>query len=686
MLCFREEAPQRVRLPRLGGQQKRFPLFAIFWALACRDQPVVKYVARLYSAMKTEDVTVAVSREGEPGAVFLQSLWLNDAATFGKKGKLVDGRWMTWFVSELFAVRPPDGVTLRPKDIKHPKHGMSVLKMDDDDATSFLSEPCVPVGSDGLQVPLQAPMSTFRQAQDTIVTFEVPVAMVRHFSAGVSRLCSPQLYHNGCTNVRVDLDSPLVNPSGCATPVVDQPGSVASGSAAGTPVRAPVDPVEPPPVDNLARYRARGTGTQPTAVDGWGPLMHIAIVRLTMRLSNHKEMAEVVREAGTILCPEKDFSAFRLPGRELVRTNTVKVDCLNMLLCRHLAASNTSRVCRHLIPDSSPQGNRDYFICIEDRYTRIVQSTFDPLGGFVWERRRMPLACIGHRQGSAVSKSGKLLHMAILENGIPQLPQWRRETRGITTEQGTESKVEKLPFGDADVMKESVESLLAGLPLRSPAARSMYLFSHALSTPCQVGYISFEGEGTEALQLRAYRADRQADLHRFPELFVEVQELSLLKCSARIVEAEHKQVKISTLRGFAVARPGTTCARERAEQNNKSLAVPENLAWVCRQWNSKFMWRALLAHLFNASQVDRMTLAEKWSHVYQYATASTFKDLTLLPQATRRGGKCCWKERTYRWRMLPRRTLAFYSTRMSSRSSPRSHSPLSLCRSCAQTL
>ena len=181
------------------------------------------------------------------------------------------------------------------------------------------------------------------------------------------------------------------------------------------------------------------------------------------------------------MCPEKDMESLRLPGRETVRLNTVKLDCLMMLLNRHNERQNTARCARHLLPDSSPQGRHDFFLCIEDRYYREETVPFDPLKGFRWVRHRMPVAAVGSQQGSAVAKSQKLLHFVCLEQGTGRVNQWRAEVKGLTPDQGTEFNIERQPFGAAENVKQAIaDYLLKGQAMRDPEVRANYLLMHCL--------------------------------------------------------------------------------------------------------------------------------------------------------------------------------------------------------------
>ena len=87
------------------------------------------------------------------------------------------------------------------------------------------------------------------------------------------------------------------------------------------------------------------------------------------------------------------------------------------------------RCARFLTLDASPQGGYDYLVCREELMERSIVHAVDrahPLRGFRWERRTLPIACIGLGRGSAVDKTCKLMWQASLEPGA-KLDIWRRQ-------------------------------------------------------------------------------------------------------------------------------------------------------------------------------------------------------------------------------------------------------------------
>eukprot|EP00969_Alexandrium_andersonii_P368932 15474000-Alexandrium_andersonii.AAC.1 len=133
----------------------------------------------------------------------------------------------------------------------------------------------------------------------------------------------------------------------------------------------------------------------------------------------------------------------------------VKLDCICMLYERYQLGKNTRRhIARNLIPDSSPQGHWDFFLCIEDRFLRdaAAPSADSALTNFRWVRRRMPCSTVGLQEGNTASKLRKLSNMALLECGRDLFMLWRSQVKAFTADQGVEKHIAAAPFGgEADV-------------------------------------------------------------------------------------------------------------------------------------------------------------------------------------------------------------------------------------------
>ena len=78
------------------------------------------------------------------------------------------------------------------------------------------------------------------------------------------------------------------------------------------------------------------------------------------------------------------------------------------------------RINRFVTIDSSPQGGWDYFMVHEvdmEHDEMGMVKLGDPLGGFRWHRRMLPVTCLGARDTGTVQKTCKLMHAAVMESG-----------------------------------------------------------------------------------------------------------------------------------------------------------------------------------------------------------------------------------------------------------------------------
>ena len=154
----------------------------------------------------------------------------------------------------------------------------------------------------------------------------------------------------------------------------------------------------------------------------------------------------------------------------------------------------------------------------------------------------------------------------------------------------------------------------------------------------QVDYVSkaLFTKGTvlrQQLELFGYSPDDQTPLHFLGELFLEIREKAFCSVVERYTEAEHKKTKAATQRGLRTCKPATTCARMRHPQVATSLAIPEEREWMIRNWNSRTIFKDLLAHKLTAAQVDRLTLAQRHARVYGYDSNDHYEELAAEQKA-----------------------------------------------------
>ena len=81
----------------------------------------------------------------------------------------------------------------------------------------------------------------------------------------------------------------------------------------------------------------------------------------------------------------------------------------------------------------------------------------DPLGGFTFIRRRLPVSTLGYVD--TASKLTKLVNMIHLEVDEANFMQWRAGVKHITSDQGVEKYVASAPFGGPDELQQALDDL-----------------------------------------------------------------------------------------------------------------------------------------------------------------------------------------------------------------------------------
>ena len=143
------------------------------------------------------------------------------------------------------------------------------------------------------------------------------------------------------------------------------------------------------------------------------------------------------------------------------------------------------------------------------------------------------------------------------------------------------------------------------------------------------------GRSPVGQQLRAFAKDPERSLHKYPDAFVAIQELSLVPLVERRIEGEHAQVKLAAQRGFRWAGPAMVCARKRRHQVLAMLENPSLLQWVCQNWRSRDIFQRVLAHKCLPTTVNLMGRSERYARVYGYAVDDHFRDVEKMQQAAR---------------------------------------------------
>ena len=270
-------------------------------------------------------------------------------------------------------------------------------------------------------------------------------------------------------------------------------------------LRSPPERIGGLPLQKLETWKTkhawfnRGSGWRKAAAyDSWGPAFHLNVVRLCYFISDLKNLKVTCVAAARLTCPEKDVESLALPTAPMVYRYTVKLDLLCMLWQRARLKELRSqgvRYSRNLIVDCSPQAHWDFLIVIEELFIRVSEPVFNPLGGFQWIRRRLPLSCNGKGAGTASAKVNKIANSAILECGIDELGEWRGVTKNWLTDQcGTDRKLNSCPFAANDTA--SVMQALERGELQlgdEPVANAVFL-PNAIDSPDMLHVLWNAGE------------------------------------------------------------------------------------------------------------------------------------------------------------------------------------------------
>ena len=106
------------------------------------------------------------------------------------------------------------------------------------------------------------------------------------------------------------------------------------------------------------------------------------------------------------------------------------------------------RISRLITIDSSPQAGWNHLmihevIMVHDEMELVKRG--DPLGGFFWERRMLPVTCLGARDKGEVEITCKFMHSSAMESG-PHFREWRWQVAHLFLDQGTEKNVRAAPI------------------------------------------------------------------------------------------------------------------------------------------------------------------------------------------------------------------------------------------------
>ena len=126
-------------------------------------------------------------------------------------------------------------------------------------------------------------------------------------------------------------------------------------------------------------------------------------------------------------------------------------------------------------------------------------------------------------------------------------------------------------------------------------------------------------------QLLAFWQDPVKELHAFPELFCEVQEMCFGTSSDRAMEEQHKRLKVAGTRGLRYCKPAYAAALQRRTQIEAFLADPKCFDWAAAKWKSRLIFHELLDATKTRAEVDVLSIYRRHACVYLYDAKSRFK-------------------------------------------------------------
>ena len=234
---------------------------------------------------------------------------------------------------------------------------------------------------------------------------------------------------------------------------------------------------------------------EPRSLTRYGPDEMLALMKFQRLFRNPYKAAEALVAAAHILEPGNEAETFeeeiasktrRLPHRTSVDRAFLRSDLLLMLWRREHVLVDGKRIARFLTIDASPQGGFDYLIAHE---VLMIWDELEPvklgfhLEGFEWEKRLMPVTCMGAKETNTTNKTCKLAHSGALESGYNFTP-WRQQVSGQLTDQGSaERGVAKAPLlikGDTNV-RGAIGKLERGeVNFGDPALREHFFLPNAI--------------------------------------------------------------------------------------------------------------------------------------------------------------------------------------------------------------
>jgi len=176
---------------------------------------------------------------------------------------------------------------------------------------------------------------------------------------------------------------------------------------------------------------------------------------------------------------KKDSSRIHVPKHATLYRDHIKLDCMLMHWEQGAFLRAEKQGCElffYITPDSSPQGQYNYFLMREETVTINMQEPLQKpmtLRTLKMDAEEHPMPCtvLGKTNVDTTAKWSKLHHSAQLSHGLVIgqrrfLDLWRLSCRGVNADQGTETKMKFVPAvhdsDHAEKVEEAINALRRG--------------------------------------------------------------------------------------------------------------------------------------------------------------------------------------------------------------------------------
>ena len=188
-------------------------------------------------------------------------------------------------------------------------------------------------------------------------------------------------------------------------------------------------------------------------------MQRLAALQLSFLVKDKSSLPQVCLHAAALTLPRDQASAvgeriidksIDVPGKSVLQRDHIRLDGLLMKWNRRLMDVRPAyiRTACFLMPDSSPQARRLYFLVRQDDMlcdTRVVPNAANALTAIDTESNPLPCTVFGKDNATTSNKFAKVRHLGMLNNGAKHIDTWRMQVKGYTGDQGDAAFSTTLP-------------------------------------------------------------------------------------------------------------------------------------------------------------------------------------------------------------------------------------------------